>query len=109
MRQSALWLVLFSLALALPGHADTNHGHVCHRDDAQRLIQVVYLVPGQAVPCEVHYEKDGEREVLWRANNQEGFCEEQARTFVNQQQEWGWQCEAISTDEEIAPGDGYPE
>ena len=52
---------------------------------------------GVTVPCEVHYYKDteapGERQVLWRALNQEGYCEEKTRDFITQLGTWGWSCD----------------
>lgn len=73
--------------------ADTNYHYVCTLSDSRRVIEVAYLVPEQAVPCEVRYQKDNEdSDVLWRADNQEGFCESKAKQLVRQQQAWGFTC-----------------
>lgn len=73
-----------------------KHGYRCSLEDSQRLIQIIYLVPDQEVPCEVHYHKDGEQELLWRADNQGGFCERKAENFAEQHQEWGFACQALT-------------
>lgn len=71
-------------------------GYLCSLEEAERLIQIVYLVPEQKVPCEVHYHKDGEQKLLWRAVNQTGFCERKADDFADQQQEWGFSCKTLA-------------
>ena len=57
----------------------------CVLEDLQRRV-VIFYETGVIVPCEVHYFKDteapGEREVLWRALNESGYCEAQAQAFV---------------------------
>jgi hypothetical protein len=70
-------------AAALPGFAiaqDTSN-YECSHGDLKRRVEIVYET-GVTVPCEVHYYKDseapGERQVLWRALQQEGYCEEEA-------------------------------
>ncbi len=70
---------------------------ICKHDDQVREIQVVYDVEGQTVPCSVNYVKDTGTQTLWRADNAEGFCEEQAAAFVAKQESWGWMCEAQTT------------
>jgi hypothetical protein len=52
--------------------------------------------PGVSVPCEVHYYKDtempGEDQVLWSAQNEEGYCEARAAEFVERLEGMGWTC-----------------
>lgn len=69
-----------------------NIRYVCQNGDQQRIIDVVYNGE-QAVPCEVHYQRNGLSDVLWRAENEIGYCEQQAHDFVGKQQAWGWQCQ----------------
>ena len=66
---------------------------VCTSGDSERVIEVVYRNPDQSLPCEVRYHKDGAEETLWRAQNEEGFCEQQAQEFAADQQQWGWECD----------------
>jgi hypothetical protein len=84
-------------AAALPGFAiaqDTSN-YECSHGDLKRRVEIVYET-GVTVPCEVHYYKDseapGERQVLWRALQQEGYCEEKTQEFVTKLGSWGWTC-----------------
>ncbi len=84
----------------------------CVLEDLQRRV-VIFSETGVIVPCEVHYFKDteasGEREVLWRALNESGYCEAQAQAFVEKLEGWGWACdmiapaEAVDDTEDLAP------
>ena len=84
-------------AAALPGlaFAQDQNNYQCSHGDLQRRVEIVYET-GVTVPCEVHYYKDteapGERQVLWRALRQEGYCEAKTQEFVTQLSSWGWNC-----------------
>lgn len=86
---------------ALPGLAIAQEAsnYQCSHGDLQRRVEIVYET-GVTVPCEVHYYKDteapGERQVLWRALNQEGYCEEKTQDFVTKLGSWGWTCTMAS-------------
>ncbi|GAB58260.1 hypothetical protein [Rheinheimera nanhaiensis] len=83
-----LILLLTSLSI-FAVHADqTTH---CQKGEAVRLIAVVYPQGGE-LPCEVQYRKEGNTEVLWRASNEAGYCEQKAAEFAERQRSWGWQC-----------------
>ena len=84
------------LLLAAPAMAKTNLMTECRYGEQLRVIEVVYSSEA-AVPCEVTYTKETGTEVLWRAYNQEGYCEEKASSLVSKQQEWGWQCQEVNT------------
>ena len=65
----------------------------CKSGEAERTIMVSYSVPGQEVPCEVIYTKEGgTSESLWQAQNEMGYCEEKAKQFIEQLRGWGWDC-----------------
>ena len=66
----------------------------CEQGDLQRTVEVVYANPGQAVPCEVLYTKPaaGTIESLWQANNEAGYCEQQAAEFIRKLEGNGWRC-----------------
>jgi hypothetical protein len=58
----------------------------------------------------VHYYKDtempGERQVLWRAQSEEGYCEARAAEFVERLRGMGWTCWAQgSRDSEMEADD----
>ena len=67
----------------------------CSLGGLERRVEIL-TEPGVSVPCEVHYYKDteapGEKQVLWSASNEEGFCERNATEFVAKLESWGWNC-----------------
>jgi hypothetical protein len=67
----------------------------CTLGDQVRRVEIL-SEPGATVPCEVHYYKDteapGDKQVLWSAANQEGYCESQTEAFIAKLQGWGWDC-----------------
>ncbi len=67
----------------------------CSFGDLQRRVQIL-TEPGVSVPCEVHYYKDteapGEKQVLWSAGSQEGYCESKTEEFIAKLEGWGWDC-----------------
>ncbi len=70
----------------------------CSFGDLTRTIEVVYAEPGQAVPCEVIYDKsaEGSIETLWQANVEAGYCETQAAGLVAKLEGSGWRCAAAA-------------
>jgi hypothetical protein len=97
-------------AVLLPGLslAQDSNNYLCSNGDLQRRVEIVYET-GVTVPCEVHYYKDteapGDRQVLWRALQQEGYCEEQTRQFITQLASWGWNCTQGAAPEADMPDD----
>ena len=87
MIRAAVIFVTFLLSTGV--YADTEF--VCTAGDAERVISVVYFGDG-LVPCEVRYDKGTGADVLWTAQNEEGYCENQARQFVGKQEGWGFSC-----------------
>ena len=92
------------LAVFLPGLA-LSQGAVsyqCSFENLQRRIEIL-TEPGVTVPCEVHYFKDsetpGEKQVLWTAASEEGYCEAKTEEFVAKLREWGWECGPGATPE----------
>lgn len=87
------------LAALLPGlaAAQAATSYQCTYGDLQRRVEIL-TEPGVSVPCEVHYYKDteapGEREVLWSASSEEGYCERKTEEFIGKLQGWGWSCSA---------------
>ena len=83
------------------GAAQDAPRYECRNGSLQRRVEVKYET-AVSVPCEVHYTKDieapGEAQVLWRALNEEGYCEAKAREFVARLEGWGWNCGAATSD-----------
>lgn len=89
----AFWITLWLISHCGLALADQRNFHyTCTLKDIERQIQVHYLVPEQEVPCEIRYQREDRTELLWRANNQEGFCESEAADFAEKHIKWGWQC-----------------
>ncbi len=93
MKKILIALVFAALPSAL--FAQDSDTYQCSLDELNRRVEVL-SEPGVTVPCEVHYFKDteapGEVQVLWRAANEEGYCESQAAEFVEKLRGIGWTC-----------------
>lgn len=79
---------------------------ICTKGDLSRRIEVVYAESGQALPCEVIYDKsaEGTIESLWQADFDAGFCEARAAGLAEKLTNRGWQCTANSDDPMPAEG-----
>ncbi len=88
-------VALFSLALPCLALAQDDGKYQCSYGDLTRRVEIL-TEPGVSVPCEVHYYKDteapGEKQVLWSAGSQAGYCEEKAEAFIAKLVGWGWDC-----------------
>ena len=86
-----------ALILAAPGLALAQDAgkYKCTYGDMVRRVEIL-TEPGVPVPCEVHYYKDteapGDKQVLWSAQAQVGYCEEKTEAFVAKLEGWGWDC-----------------
>lgn len=91
-------LLAVFLAVILPNLAlaQVPQKYRCTYGDLQRRVEILYET-GVTVPCEVHYYKDteapGERQVLWRALNESGYCERMTEDFIAKLENLGWSCE----------------
>ena len=88
-------VLIAGVLLPLAVYAQDAGRYQCTQGDLTRRVEIVYET-GVTVPCEVHYYKDteapGERQTLWRALNEEGYCEAKASEFVGKLSDWGWDC-----------------
>ena len=69
----------------------------CTMASMERTVELRYDNPGEAVPCEIRYAKPTEgvgEEVLWRAENEAGYCEARFQAFVDKLRGFGWSCGA---------------
>ncbi len=98
-------IVVFLLLPSLSFAQDPNN-YLCTMGDLTRRVEIFHET-GVSVPCEVHYYKDteapGERQVLWQALNEEGYCEARTVEFVAKLQGMGWNCSVAGSD--IEPDD----
>ena len=101
------YLIVF-LTLSCPSLAAAQAATAfeCTYGDLKRRVEIL-TEPGVSVPCEVHYYKDteapGERQVLWSATSEEGYCERKTEEFIAKLEGWGWSCAAGGAPEPAAP------
>lgn len=71
----------------------------CENANLVRRVEINREQPGNAVPCVVNYYKDtenpGQMQVLWRSQNEEGFCSDKVAAFIDKLSGWGWSCNAL--------------
>jgi len=88
--------------------AQDQGSYQCVIGELTRRVEILYET-GVTVPCEVHYYKDtempGERQVLWRAANEEGYCEARAAEFIEKLRGMGWSCSAAGAEDESGETD----
>jgi hypothetical protein len=93
MKKTVLSIVL--TAIPVLSFAQDQQNYQCSIDELTRRVEIFHET-GVTVPCEVHYYKDteapGEQQVLWRALNEEGYCEAKAAEFVARLEGMGWTC-----------------
>jgi hypothetical protein len=99
--KSLLVFAVTSACLLLSSTLAANETYVCLYGNSERTIKVVYATPDSKIPCDVVYEKDSGSQVMWNAQNMEGYCETKADEFVEKQRGWGWDCAKM---EEETPG-----
>ncbi|HSG59091.1 MAG TPA: hypothetical protein VLA06_06145 [Woeseiaceae bacterium] len=88
---------LMLVALCVPSLALAQDAgeYRCTYGDMLRRVEIL-TEPGVTVPCEVHYYKDteapGEKQVLWSAQSQAGYCEEKVDGLLARLEGYGWDC-----------------
>ena len=91
---------ILALSVCFNAYADSWN---CSSSDLVREVVIDYP-QGGSVPCNVIYKKQTEGfedQVLWSADNLEGYCEDKARELVASLESWGWVClETVSTEAE---------
>jgi len=96
----------FVAALILPAlcAAQDRQSYQCTSGELTRRVEI-FSEPGVSVPCEVHYYKDteapGERQVLWRAQNDAAYCAGKTQDFVAKLTAMGWDCGLSTEVEEV--------
>lgn len=71
-----------------------NQLNICTRGEEFRAVEINYLTR-EKVPCEVNYTRNSVDRILWKAQYNEGYCEEKAAKFVNKLRDSGWSCRSI--------------
>ena len=84
-------VVILLCGISATAYADSWN---CSHDDLVREVNIEYP-QGGSLPCDVVYKKQTEGEedqVLWSAENEEGYCEDKARELVATLESSGWVC-----------------
>jgi len=68
---------------------------LCPNGQNERKISLIYHSPGNTLPCEVRYTKNGAAEVLWNAKKIRDYCEEE---FAEKLEDSFWICNRTSAD-----------
>ncbi len=88
-------VAILALVAPLAVAAQDAGKYQCTYGDLTRRVEIL-TEPGVTVPCEVHYYKDteapGEKQVLWSASAQEGYCKSKTEEFIGKLEGWGWDC-----------------
>ena len=93
-------IIILAAGIGAASLAQDSNEYQCTMGALTRRVAIMHET-GVSVPCEVQYFKDseasGEQQVLWRALNEEGYCEAKAAAFVAQLTEMGWDCGVTAT------------
>lgn len=96
MNRSSRYSICFAAAVLVSlGSNAMAQSLVCTNGSLERLVELKPDNPGEAVPCSIVYTKPTEgvgEQVLWRAENEEGYCEARFEEFVEKLSGWGWSC-----------------
>ena len=87
--------------IALGGEFAWAKTVTCTMTSLERTVELRYESPGEAVPCEIGYSKPSEElgeQVLWRAENEAGYCEARFEEFVDKLRGFGWSCSENDSD-----------
>jgi hypothetical protein len=74
-------------------------------------VKVEYENPSADLPCSVYrWVLAGERELMWRATRERGFCEGKAAEVRQKLVSYGWYCLELDDRQEVDgdPVDRYP-
>ena len=108
-KKLAILLTLIAPAIAL---AQGAQSYQCTYGDLERRVEILYET-SESGPCEVHYYKDsespGDRQVLWSASNESGYCEARTEEFIAKLEGWGWDCDQSAAAEPEAEPEAPPE
>lgn len=91
------------LAIPLIAVSQSNDAYECRMGGLARRV-IVEREGSAPIPCEVAYYKDneapGERQALWRAENDPAYCSARATELVSRLRGWGWQCTVADAEPE---------
>jgi hypothetical protein len=88
-------LTASGLAASEPASAVSASSWTCQQAALTRQVLVFYPEAPAQLPCEVIYAKPDEKAIpraLWKAKNQQNYCEQKAIEFIGKLRSLGWHC-----------------
>lgn len=86
--------VLLLTILVMPSESFAN-SWTCHYAELTRNVVIFYPNEPATLPCKVYYTKPNENvmpRTLWKAENDDSYCERKAVEFIKTLESRGWQC-----------------
>ena len=103
----ALGRIAAILALCWGFHGPARAAdYLCHKNAVTYWIKVEYETAEQVLPCSVYrWVLPRQRERLWRATKDPGFCEAKADEVRQKLEGYGWLCQELgpSTEDPAIP------
>ncbi|MES9832096.1 MAG: hypothetical protein ABW139_07595 [Candidatus Thiodiazotropha sp. DIVDIV] len=87
------WVLLLTVFIT-PTDSFAN-SWTCNYAELTRHIVVFYPNEPSRLPCKVYYTKPNENvmpRTLWKAENEDNYCERNAIEFIKKLEALGWQC-----------------
>ena len=87
------WVFLLT-ALVMPSESFAD-SWTCHHGGLTRNVVIFYPNAPARLPCKVYYAKPTENAMprtLWKAENEDNYCDRKAAEFVKRLESLDWQC-----------------
>lgn len=87
------WVIVLFI-LMVPSESFAN-SWTCHYAELTRNVVIFYPNEPARLPCKVYYTKPNENvmpRTLWKAENEDSYCERKAVKFIKTLESRGWQC-----------------
>ncbi len=87
------WMLLLTI-LMMPAESFAN-SWTCHYAELTRNMVIFYPNEPARLPCKVYYTKPDENvmpRTLWKAENDDSYCERKTVEFIKKLETRGWQC-----------------
>lgn len=87
------WVLLLTILIA-PSDSFAK-SWTCHYAELTRNVLIFHPNEPATLPCKVYYTKPDENvmpRTLWKAENDDNYCERKAVEFIKTLESRGWQC-----------------
>ncbi len=97
-RRATVWsLALLAISAPFAARAATDQAYMCRNGERERRIELQRADAPNRLPCQVMYWRDAnradDREAIWEAAHDFGFCVERTRDLVQRLAGSGWTCQ----------------